>query len=78
MRRAEQRRGRVRAARPREPGTAWGRRVALVVPPEARAHLRAAAREGLLALASFMEAALRAVEGSARVTRQRIAVKGKR
>lgn len=56
-------------------------RAELLVPREARVHLRAAAREGFLALASLAEAALKAVEGSARVTRQRIEripVRGKR
>jgi hypothetical protein len=78
-------RGQKRRARMRVP-VAGGRKMALrraelLVPRAARAHLRAAAREGLLALASLCEAALRAVEGSARVTRQRIEripVKGKR
>ncbi|MBI4561851.1 MAG: hypothetical protein HY724_07370 [Candidatus Rokubacteria bacterium] len=53
----------------------------LLVPRAVQVHLRAAAREGLLALASLAEALLRTVEGSARVTRrriQRIPVKGKR
>lgn len=57
------------------------RRLELLVPRAAQVHLRAAAREGLLALASLAEALLKSVEGSARVTRrriQRIPVKGKR
>ncbi len=62
-------------------GEALYRRAELLVPPSARAHLRAAIREGVLALASLCEAALKVVEGSARGTRQRIKripVKGRR
>lgn len=47
-------------------------RAELLVPAEARAHFRAAVREALLALATLYETALKAVEGSARVTRRRI------
>lgn len=70
----------ARGARGRK-GRALYRRAGQLVPPPARAHLRAAIREGVLALASLCEAALKVVEGSARGTRQRIKripVKGKR
>lgn len=81
MRRPRRREG-AAARGPREVrGKAWRRRAELLVPPAARVHLRAAFRETLLALASVCEAGLKAVEGSARVTRQRIEripVKGKR
>jgi hypothetical protein len=53
-------------------GKALRQKTAQLVPPAVRGHLRAAVREGLLALAGLCEAALKAVEGSARVTRQRI------
>jgi len=74
--------GKKRARVPVE-GDGKGRRwiQAELIPPAARTHLRAAVREGILALASLSEAALKAVEGSARLTRQRIEripVKGKR
>ena len=78
MRRQQRKRTRVSV-----PGD--GKRLRLIqaelIPPAARTHLRAAVREGILALASLGEAALKAVEGSARQTRQRIEripVKGKR
>lgn len=62
-------------------GKALYRRAELLVPPAARAHLRAGVREGILALASLCEAALKVVEDSTRRTRRRIKripVKGKR
>lgn len=62
-------------------GRALRRRAEQLLPPPARAHLRAAIREGVLALASLCEVALKVVEGSARGTRQRIKripVQGKR
>jgi len=72
---AQRQKGRRRAA-PRVSrdgrGKALRQRAAQLVPPAARGHLRAAVREGLLALVSLCEGALKAVEGSARVTRQRI------
>ncbi len=53
-------------------GKALRRGAELLVPKEARAHLRTAIQEGLLALASLAEAALKAVEGSARAARGRV------
>lgn len=80
--RRPRRRGGAAARGPREVrGQAWRRRAELLVPPAARTHLRAALREGILALASLCEAGLKVLEGSARGTRQRIRripVKGRR
>ena len=57
------------------------RRAGALLPAESRVHLRAAVREGLLALSSLCQAAVTAVERSARGTGRRIdriPVKGKR
>jgi hypothetical protein len=57
----------------------WGRGARRTLPPEVRAHLQAAVREGLLALASLCEELVRGVEGRARRARsrvKRIAVRG--
>lgn len=50
----------------------WARGAQTALPPQVRAHLRAAAREGLLAMATLWEAILRGAEEQTRRARRRV------